>query len=202
MAIALVLGGDGCAIQPDSGPRDVPDDHPARIAVDPIADGGEAEGEGRIYLVAADADAQPLRTVLRDSTLPEQLLRRLVAGPNPEELDAGLTSELPVTLEVLSVRFDGGVLNIDLSDDINELTGDRLRRAIAQIVFTASEIPGTESVVIRVDGETESWPNGDGAAQTTPLTVYDFTGYAESSQPAYPVTPAISPTTTATTLAG
>lgn len=200
-AITLVLGGAGCAIQPDSGPRDVPDDHPARVPVAPVADGGEAEGEGRIYLVAADADAQPLRTVLRDSTLPEQLLRRLIAGPNPEELDAGLTSELPTTLEVLSARFDGGVMNIDLSDDINELTGDRLRRGIAQMVFTASEIPGTESVVIRVEGETQAWPNGDGEAQATPLTVYDFTGYAESSQPAYPVTPAVSPTTTATTAA-
>jgi hypothetical protein len=187
---ALLSSAAGCAIQTDSGPRDVPDEHPARVAVAPAGDGGEATGEGRIFLVASDGNAAQLRTVLRDSKLPQQLVETLVLGPNAEEFADGLTSELPASLEVHSVRFDGGVLVIDVSDDINELTGQRLRQALAQIVFTASEIPGTRSVLIRVDGEAQSWPNGAGELQTEPLTVYDFTGYAESSQPAYPVTPA------------
>lgn len=187
--VAMVTSVAGCAIQADSGPRDVPEDNPARVAVEPAGDGGEATGEGRIYLLAPDGNPQPLRTVLRDSKLPEQLLETLIDGPNTEELGDGLTSDLPTSLEVRSVRFDGGVLNIDLSDDINELTGQRLRQAIAQIVFTASEIRGAESVLIRVGGEAQPWPDGSGEPQTGPLTVYDYTGYAESSQPAYPVTP-------------
>ena len=77
------------------------------------------------------------------------------------------------------------------------------RRAIAQIVFTASEIPGVQSVLIRVDGATEEWPDGSGAQHRGPLTTYDFIGYAESAQPAFPVSPApttaVPPSTTAPT---
>ena len=62
----------------------------------------------------------------------------------------------------------------------------QLQLAVAQIVFTASELPGAESVLIRVDGNSRAWPDGDGELQSDPLTIYDFTGYAESSQPAYP----------------
>ena len=44
---AAVLVVSGCAIQADSGPRDIPEDHPARVAVAPAVEGGEATGEGR-----------------------------------------------------------------------------------------------------------------------------------------------------------
>jgi len=206
---AVAVSVTGCAIQADSGPRDVPEQDPARVVLDPTGEGGEATGEGRIYLVAPVGSPQQLRTVLRDDKLPEQLVQTLIRGPNTAELNDGLTTELPATLEVLDARFEGGILYIDLSDEINELQGGPLVLAVAQIVFTASEIPGTESVVIRVEGEAQSWPNGDGDQQSEPLTVYDFSGLAESSQPAYPVTPtqrsADAPTTTAvapTTTAG
>lgn len=196
VAVALAAVGasvSGCAIQADSAPRNIPDDHPARVVLDPTGDGGEAIGEGRIYLLAPEGSDQPMRTVLRDSELPEQLIQTLVDGPNTEELGDGLTSELPPTLEVLDVRFDGGVLSIDLTEDINELQGSRLVLAVAQIVFTASDIPGAESVVIRVEGESQAWPDGDGDLQSNPLTVYDFTGFAESSQPPYPASPSPNP---------
>lgn len=207
---AVVASVAGCAIQADSGPRDVPEEHPARVVLDPTGEGGEATGEGRIFLVAPVGGAQQLRTVLRDDKLPEPLIETLIRGPNTEELNDGLTTELPTTLELLDARFDGGILYIDVSEEINELQGEPLVLAVAQIVFTASEIPGTESVLIRVNGEPQSWPNGDGDQQSDPLTVYDFSGLAESSQPAYPVTPtqrsieadattttAVAPTTTA-----
>src|SRR6266540_4052551 len=139
---ALVALTAGCAIQDDSGPRDVPDDHPARGAIDPAAEGGEATGEGRIYLIAPGG-SQRLRTVLRD---PEDLVQTLTLGPNEEEIGNGLATAVPTSLEVNSVRFDGGVLIIDVNDALNELTGENLRLAVAQIVFTASEIQGTEAV--------------------------------------------------------
>lgn len=176
----------GCAIQADSGPRDIPADDDARGAIESSAEGGEATGEGRIYLLAPNGGEQVLRTVLRNS---KDLLQQLVQGPNQQEVSAGLSTEVPPTIVINDVRFDGSVYVVDISDGINELTGANLRLAVAQIVFTASEIPGTESVAIRVDGQSQSWPNGDGIPISRPLTAYDFVGFAESSQPAYPVTP-------------
>jgi spore germination protein GerM len=71
----------------------------------------------------------------------------------------------------------------------DELTAVALRTAVAQIVATASEIDGIEQVRIQIDGENQVWPVGDGENTGRPLTVYDYPGFIESSQPAYPAIP-------------
>lgn len=188
----------GCAIQPDSGPRDVPDDHAARVAIGTPVEGAEAQGSGRIYLLAPEGSTGLLRTVLRNPKGQQELMETLVDGPNEGEVSDGLSTLLPSDLEVNSVRFEGGVVNVDVSDALEDLSDSDLQLAVAQIVFTLSELPGAESVVIRVDGNSQSWPDGDGDLQSEPLTVYDFIGFAESSQPAYPVTPRSAATSTTT----
>lgn len=196
---ALLVTLAGCAIQPDSGPRDVPDDHAARIAIGTAVEGAAAQGSGRIYLLAPDGSDARLRTVLRAPEGQEGQIETLIQGPNPDEIADGLDTAIPSDLSVNSVRFEGGVVNVDVGPEIEDLSDTRLQLAVAQIVFTASELPGAESVVIRVDGNSRAWPDGDGELKTDPLTVYDFIGYAESSQPAYPVTPRSASTTAPTT---
>jgi hypothetical protein len=63
-------------------------------------------------------------------------------------------------------------------------------------VFTSSEIEGVRSVKIVVDGADQQWPAGNGALQSSPLTVYDFPGLVPSAQPDYPATPTPTPSTT------
>lgn len=183
-----------CSIQPDGAPRDVPADQRALLEVPTPAE-NPATGESRIYLRAPDSASQPLRSVLRDASSPSELIDALIDGPNDDELSRGLSSALPQTIDVNSVRLVAGVVNVDVSADILELSGSNLTMAVAQTVLTASQVAGARSVVIRVDGERREWPNGDGVALSRPLTPYDFIDYAESSQPPFPATP--SPTTTA-----
>jgi hypothetical protein len=90
---------------------------------------------------------------------------------------------------VLSARVVGPTLVVDLSPQILELQSTALRLAVAQIVFTAGELEGVRSVRLRVDGQSRAWPAGQGDLQEKALTVYDFPGYAESAQPAYPPVP-------------
>jgi hypothetical protein len=186
----------GCAIQPDSAPRDVPDDHEARVAIGTPVEGAEAQGSGRIYLIAPEGSTGRLRTVLRDPKGQEELMETLIQGPNEGEVSDGLSTVIPSDLAVNSVRFEGGVVNADVGDALEDLRDSDLQLAVAQIVFTLSELPGVESVVIRVNGDSRSWPDGTGDLQSDPLTVYDFIGFAESSQPAYPVTPRSAATST------
>lgn len=204
-ATAVLLVG-GCAIQPDSAPRDIPDDLREPETPTGTGVGGAAGGSDRIYLLARDDAEQPLRTVQRNTDNDAQtLLTELISGPNPAEFDAGLRTAIPQTLELHSVRVDAGVVQVDLSDALFDLSGGELTQAVAQLVFTASEIPGAESVLIRVDGATQEWPDGSGAQHRGPLTTYDFIGWAESAQPAFPVTPApttaVPLSTTTTTIA-
>jgi spore germination protein GerM len=190
-AVALSVGA-GCAIQPDNSPRDIP--AAERGQLEPVPPGaGEATGQSRIYLVAgdgSDGDGQ-LRTVLRDVEPPsaDAVLRTLIDGPNQEEFDAGMTSPLPPTTTLHSARPVAGILNVDISGEILELAQSSLRDAVAQMVFTGSELDSVRAVQIRVDGQSQAWPDGSGELQTRPLTIYDYPGLAESAQPPYPPIP-------------
>jgi hypothetical protein len=46
---------------------------------------------------------------------------------------------------------------------------------------------------LRVGSENQLWPAGRGELIDEPLTVYDFAGFAESAQPAYPSIPSPQP---------
>ena len=192
VAFVGVTLGTGCAIQPDNAPRDIPTAE--RGQLDPVAPGaGEATGQSRIYLVADEGSEgeRELRTVLRDVEPqdPEAVLRTLITGPNQDELDNGMSSPLPPSSTLHSARLVAGTLNVDLSGEILELPGSSLRDAVAQIVFTGSELDGVRTVRIRVDGQIQRWPDGSGELQTRPLTVFDYPGLAESAQPPYPPIP-------------
>ena len=187
--LALVV--TACGIEPQAEPRDIPAEQRADFEI--LVTGDEAAGTSRIYLVApADPDEpQRLRSVLRDVPGdPDSLLASLFSGPNAEEQEVGLTTVLPRELELIGrTRTTGGVLTVDVSPSLDTLTPDALRIAVAQIVTTATGIDGIEAVRLRVDGEDQLWPVGDGELTDRTLTVYDYPGLVESTQPALPALP-------------
>jgi hypothetical protein len=194
-AWAGIALGSGCAIQPDNAPREIP--VAERGQLDPVPPGGEAIGQSRIYLVSGDGEGggRELRSVLRDVDPPtrEEVMRTLIAGPNPGEADAGMSSALLSSTTVHSAPLVASTLTVDISAEILELPGSTLREAVAQIVFTGSELDGVRSVRILVDGANQPWPDGSGELQDRPLTVYDYPGLAESAQPPYPPVPSENP---------
>jgi len=189
--LALVVA--ACGIEPQAEPRDIPAEQRADFEI--LVTGDEAAGTSRIYLVApADPDEpQRLRSVLRDVPGdPDSLLASLFSGPNAEEQEVGLTTVLPRELELIGrTRTTGGVLTVDVSNSLETLTPDALRIAVAQIVTTATGIDGIEAVRLRVAGEDQPWPVGDGELTDVgdTLTVYDYPGLVESTQPALPALP-------------
>jgi spore germination protein GerM len=190
LATAIVAGG-GCGIAPDSAPRDVA---PAErnLTVNAVSDGDEAGGTSRIYLVAPSEAGDPslLRSTSRDvASGATPLIKSLLAGPNDEELASRLVTNIPQETVLISARPSGDVLFVDVSPEITELSGDLLVLAVAQIVFTATEIEGVRAVRLRVNGQDQRWPKGDGETREGALTVYDFPGLVQSAQPAYPAVP-------------
>ena len=122
------------------------------------------------------------------------MLEELFKGPNRPELEAGLRTELPEELTLNSPsRRIAGTLTVDLSPEILELGLSQLRLAVAQIVFTASELEGVQDVRLRVDGEIRDWPDGRGELESDPLSVYDYPGLVESTQPPFPAVPSPAP---------
>ena len=190
LCVALVLLG-ACGIQPDDAPRDIAVEDRQLLPDDAIG-GSEASGSSRIYLVTpTESDAQRrLRSVQRAvQSRPSPLLEVLFDGPNASELRDRMSTALPAGLRLVSNRLVGDVLFVDVSDEITALSGDVLILAVAQIVYTASEIDNVREVRLRVDGQDLPWPRGDGQTMPGGLTVYDYPGIVESAQPAYPAIP-------------
>ena len=191
VAAALVcLTVTACSIQPDTAPRAIPPDE--RGLLDPVTpEGGEAAGSTRVFLVVETGEGDPqLRSVQRgvDAT-PSAALEELFKGANDQEDEAGLGTAIPDGLALLGARPVAGTLQVDVGEEILDLPGQSLILAVAQIVLTASELDGVREVRLKVNGQNRPWPDGRGELRTETLTVYDYPGLAESSQPAYPPIP-------------
>jgi hypothetical protein len=173
-----------CGVQPDGAPRDLPDAEQA-LAPSAGSSGDTAQGADRIYLLAP-ADERLLRSVQREARDPTELISTLLRGPNDAEIEAQFNTAIPSTTTLNEARRQGQTLVVDLSPDIIELDTQSLSRAVAQIVYTATELDEIENVQIEIDGERLSAPTPDGDTTSEPVSVFDFPSAVLTSQPAYP----------------
>ncbi|MEY2959952.1 MAG: hypothetical protein RLZZ01_2520 [Actinomycetota bacterium] len=186
---ALVVLLSACGLQPEALPRDLPGDEQA-IALSDSTTGSDATGAGRIYLVAP-GDDRLLRSVPREASTRRELIEILLRGPNDAELEDQYSSFIPAGTELRSERSQGQVLTIDLAGGITELSGGNLARAIAQIVYTVSELEGVEAVKIRVEDEDLAWPKANGETTADPLRIFDYPNLVITAQPDFPAVPAL-----------
>jgi spore germination protein GerM len=180
-----------CGIAADGSPRDIPEADQRQLGV-ASGSGGATAGSARIYLLSPTASGvtptlQPVARNVRET--PSNVLTSLIAGANSDERAKQFRTALPSDLTVISTRLIAGTLHVDLDHRILDVTGTDLIDAVAQIVFTVSEIDGVRDVAISVAGTPQQWPTGDGSLQSAPLSVYDFPGLVSSTQPEYPAVP-------------
>lgn len=181
-----------CGIATDAGPRDIPEADQRQLGLSNDSTAGVAGGSARIYLVGPSVSGQSpsLQAVARNvAETPSAVVTALLAGANAAERTKQFRSAIPADERLVSTRVVAGVLHIDLTAPILDVSGADLIEAVAQLVFTVSEIDGVRSVALSVDGQPRRWPSGDGSLQAAPLTVYDFPGAVASAQPAYPAVP-------------
>jgi hypothetical protein len=194
----LIVGGSSCSIDAEGAPRDIAVRDQGDLRVNFDQDAGAATGSGRIYLLSAEVIGQPrtLQSVARDvGETPEDAMQALFDGPNTDELQALLRSAIPPGTRLLDVTQRGDELVVNVSSELQQLTGEALIDGVAQIVLTASEITGVSAVSIAIDGIPQQWPSASGELQSEPLTRYDFPGLVVSSQPAFPSVPSPEPAT-------
>jgi hypothetical protein len=184
---AAIIG--GCGISTDSAPRDLPEEE-RTIAISGPSAGAVATGADRIYLVGP-GDDRLLRSVPRDAVPGLNLMEILLLGPNNAEIEAQYSTVIPSGTELLSTRSQGSFLFVDVSEEVTELTGPSLTQALAQLVYTATELEGIEAVQLTVNGEGLSWPTGDGSTTDAALRIYDYPSMVRTAQPDYPAVPAV-----------
>ncbi len=193
LLLTAIFALSACGISNDSLPRDIPEaDRSPFIGAAAPATGASA-GTDRIYLIAPELPNQPmrLRAAPRDVGASAGLRLASLFGPlSTAETAARLHTAIPETLALRAATLQtNGTLIVDVNDPILSLTSTALIDAVAQIVFTASEVRNVQRVELLVDAKPHQWPGGDGALRTTPLTVFDFPGFIETTQPDFPAVP-------------
>ena len=116
-----------------------------------------------IYLLAANGK---LSAVAREVPVPAPLitiLGALVDGPTNAEATAGLQSAVPPQTQVLAASAAGGVATVDLGGTFAQLVGPSEIEAVAQIVFTATALPGVTGVTFELNGQQVAVPTATGA---------------------------------------
>lgn len=192
--LAVLVGAvflTACGVQTDESPRDIADAQRGPLGTSNGSGGGAASGTERIYLVGpvASGEVPQLEPVARTADTPTELIEALLAGANSAELEQQFRSAIPVGTELNAVGLQGGTLRVDLSSELQAASGDDLIDALAQLVFTSSELDGVRQVRILIDGAGQLWPVGDGTLSSEPLTVYDYPGRVATAQPDYPAIP-------------
>ena len=184
--IAPLLLLTSCGLRADSKPHDVPEDNQVDLSGPSV--GTNASGAERIYLVEPGED-QLLRSVKREATSARELMDALLRGPSPTELDDGYSSAIPSTVKLIRAREQPPFLYVDVTDELTDLSGQGLLQALAQIVYTGSELDGVDRVQITVNGAVIAWPKADLESSTEPLSTYDYPSSVRTAQPAYPSLP-------------
>jgi hypothetical protein len=181
MAVAVVCTlGAACGIPSDRQPTVLPGGVVAP-AVAPSEPAGQpaADVDVSVFLV----QAEQLVKVVRDA--PSAGLRNaldlLLAGPREAELAAGLRTAISPQTALRSTRLAGDTGVVDLNVALVEVGGQEQILAVAQIVLTATAVPGVRQVRFLLEGQAVEIPRADGTLTSEALRPVDYQGLVRTS---------------------
>lgn len=165
----------GCGVGTDAQPRVIP---PENVAFDLL----EASTT-TVTSLPANTVSKPIyffndadRLVAVDRPVPapataEGVLTALLSDANLEETsDKSYQTRIPAGTKLagsVSSVDDEGVVRIDITNDLYNVEGPRLKQAIAQIVYTVTGYSDDVSLVeFSIDGSRSDVPNADGVNKT------------------------------------
>ncbi|HVA03216.1 MAG TPA: GerMN domain-containing protein [Acidimicrobiales bacterium] len=91
------------------------------------------------------------------------VLKVLLAGPTDVEAAAGLQSAVATQTTVLAANIAGGTATVNLGGTFGQIVGPPEIQAVAQVVFTASTLPGVTGVTFELMGQPVQVPVASGA---------------------------------------
>jgi hypothetical protein len=183
---ALVLLA-GCGVPVDRTPsalprKDIPFGLLAPSAPTTTTTPPPSEAQNPVSIFLVDSSGH-LQAVAREVPAAEDsvagVLGLLVRGPSNAETLAGLESAVPAQTTVLgAVVGSTGLATVNLGGStFGQLVGQAQIQAVAQIVFTASALPGVSDVAFELAGQAVDVPVASGA-QVPVANRSDFAGLA------------------------
>ncbi|MGY1858176.1 GerMN domain-containing protein [Modestobacter sp. SYSU DS0290] len=134
-------------------------------------------GQPQVYLVdATDVLVPRPRAVPPGGTAGRlaDLLGDLTEGPTRAERDDQLSTALPPGTELELADLSGTTATVSFEDDVDAPSGRDSRRTVAQIVLTATSLPGVEQVLLSRNGLPVEAPLPSGELTSAPLRAEDY----------------------------
>lgn len=177
VGVATLLG---CGIGTDDQPRALPVSTSTTTTTTPADAGGGNDRAAAVLWFVSGSDLVPVSAGLPDREL-GTVFDELLA---PSDATLGrLASSIPSGTQLRNLSLDRGVLDINLSSEFQNLAGPARQQAIAQMVLTATEASGVESVEFSVEGQpirVSSPERGD----VTTVTACDFASLLPTAEEA------------------
>ena len=148
---------------PTASPSAVPELDPARIFL---------VGEGDVLVPRPrETDGSSRREQL------ERLLTALAEGPTDPERGQQLSTALSPEVQLSVAELSNGAATIDLDGPAEAPSGGASRRAVAQIVLTATSVPGVDAVRLTLSGAPVEAPLPSGELTSEALTAADYAAF-------------------------
>lgn len=130
----------------------------------------------KLWLTLEDSIALTTRQAL---VTPPQFgtaaVTELVKGPTQLEAASGFATAIPAGSQLLGLVVEGGVATVDLSEEFESGSGSlSVRLRLAQLVYTLTEFPTVQGVVIEIEGQPVTTFSSEGLVIDNPLTRADF----------------------------
>jgi spore germination protein GerM len=96
----------------------------------------------------------------------------LLSGPSETEKAQGISTQIPAGTKALNILIKDEIAIVNFNRKLENYGGGsaRLEGMIAQIVYTATEVPGIKKVWIWMEGEKELVLGGEGLVLDKPLS--------------------------------
>ncbi len=138
---------------------------------------GSEVDASRIFLVG-DGDVLVPRPRETGGSTPreelEDLLAALAEGPTGLERSEQLSTALSPEVQLSVAELSDGEATIDIDGPAEPPSGWASRRAVAQIVLTATSVPGVAAVRLTLAGAPVEAPLASGELTSEPLTAADY----------------------------
>lgn len=174
----VVLAVSACGVGTDDEPRVLPPTTVPNDLLDPGSTTSTILGDEtrtvRVFLIDED---EHLEEVDREVTAPatvQKALESLVAPMTEEDLEDNLRTSLPSNLVIDVTPPTAGEVTVNVSDELIDITGEARRRAVAQLVYTATSDPDVNRVRILIEGEERPLQTGTGDTKRGPYSRNDY----------------------------
>ncbi len=104
------------------------------------------------------------------------VLSRLLAGPREGEFAGGVRTAISPETGLRSARVEADTAIVDLTAALVEVGGQEQILAVAQIVLTATSVPGVGQVRLLLEGQAVEVPRADGTLTSDALRAGDYEG--------------------------